>query len=101
MAGADLIAAERLRQVAEEGRTAEHDDEHVDGALGRAALSYLAAAVTTGEFGTEAAGEVWPWERTGEPWRHPVGDRVRRLVKAGALIAAEIDRIERESSARR
>ena len=35
----------------------------------------------------------WPW-REGE-WKPTPDDRVRDLAKAGALIAAEIDRIQR------
>jgi hypothetical protein len=35
--------------------------------------------------------ELWPWD---ESWWKP-GDRIRELAKAGALIAAEIDRLNR------
>jgi hypothetical protein len=35
---------------------------------------------------------AWPWA---EKWWKPSEDQVRNLVKAGALIAAEIDRIQR------
>jgi hypothetical protein len=31
------------------------------------------------------------------PWRRPDVDRITELVKAGALIAAEIDRLQRQS----
>jgi hypothetical protein len=34
----------------------------------------------------------WPW---GTSWFKPSGDDIRDLVKAGALIAAEIDRLQR------
>lgn len=34
----------------------------------------------------------WPWD---EEWWKPSEDPVRNLVKAGALIAAEIDRLQR------
>lgn len=53
--GAELIVAERVRQISQEGWTAEHDDEHTD--------------------------------------------PIRNLVKAGALIAAEIDRLQRARDA--
>jgi len=34
----------------------------------------------------------WPWD---EEWWKPDNDAVRNLAKAGALIAAEIDRLQR------
>jgi len=37
---------------------------------------------------------LWPW---GKEWWKP-SDRRRDLVKAGALIAAEIDRLDRAKS---
>lgn len=86
--GAELIAAERQRQIDEEGYTPAHDAEHVNGELLGAALAYATVVYTGGEFGDEAAREVWP-----ERWRFsPSDDPVRNLVKAGALIAAELDR---------
>lgn len=89
MNGVELIAAERLRQQSEEGYNKEHDLEHCNGELAEAAACYatkrhsydVAMGLQTPWF--------WPWEA--EHWK-PV-DRVRSLVKAGALIAAEIDRI--------
>jgi hypothetical protein len=80
--GAELIAAERRRQVEEEGWTAEHDDAHDDGELARAGAAYAAFSYA-----------LWPWDRSW--WRPEPGDDIRRLVKAGALIVAEIDRLQR------
>jgi hypothetical protein len=77
--GASLIAAERQRQIEQEGYSPEHDEHHGQGQLGMAAKAYL-----TGN------GAAWPWDE--ESWK-PTGDVVRDLVKAGALIAAEIDRL--------
>lgn len=85
--GAALIAAERQRQVDAEGWTPEHDDEHTSGEMRLAASAYLITSPAP-----EHAPGYWPWERS---WWKPSGDPVRDLVKAGALIAAEIDRIER------
>lgn len=80
MTGAERISAERQRQVVREGWTAQHDDrEHSHGELTQAALCYLT--------GNKAG---WPWEMS---WWKPSADRVRDLEKAGALIAAEIDRL--------
>jgi hypothetical protein len=103
--GADLIAAERRRQVEAEGWTPEHDDEHDDSALLNAARSYeLCAAFQLLQHDPEHAESVlvrramdvppiWPWHPS---WWKPSDDPVRNLVKAGALIAAEIDRIQRQ-----
>jgi hypothetical protein len=84
--GAALIAAERERQVSEEGYTAEHDAKQ-KAALVYAGIAYAIAALEpTGP--SYAAGDWWPWGS--DAWK-PTGDAVRDLTKAGALIAAAID----------
>lgn len=83
--GAALIARERERQVSAEGWTTQHDDRHTNAELVRAAQAYIEP--------TRVA-EVWPWE---ESWWKPSTDPIRNLVKAGALIAAEIDRLQRKA----
>lgn len=88
MSGSDLITAERQRQIVAEGWTPEHDAEHVEGEMARAAKCYL-AAVTDGYTSMPAQ---WPWHYS---WWKPSDDPIRNLVKAGALIAAEIDRLSR------
>ena len=96
--GIDLIVAERRRQIEVEGWSAEHDDEHDDCELLNAAICYAGVAgsqVLDGDKGKEAKEgllEVWPW---GTEWWKPSDDPIRNLVKAGALIAAEIDRMQR------
>lgn len=90
-AGVDLIAAERARQVSAEGWTADHDDEHDDGGLAFAAVSYALAAV---EEDTQNAEVWWPWEDAYFKPKTPI----ENLVRAGALIAAEIDRIQRAAA---
>ncbi len=98
MTGVELIAQERRRQIAVERWTARHDDKHICGQLADAASVYamnpgFRARRVTGGCGTETvASELWPWD--GEWWK-PNGGRIRQLVKAGALIAAEIDRLQR------
>lgn len=95
--GAELIAAERVRQVVVEGYTFDRDDLHTHGELARAAMAYtlLPPEIDGGGYYGRAhltPLAFWPW------WRgsfSPTGDRVRDLVKAGALIAAEIDRLQR------
>lgn len=85
--GVDLIYVERLRQVQVEVWTPEHDDAHVDGELARAARAYL--SVDEAEPMIPPVG--WPWETMA--WKP--GDPLRNHVKAGALVAAEIDRLLR------
>jgi hypothetical protein len=96
--GMDLIAAERRRQVEQEGWTAEHDDEHVAGELARAAVAYGITAVWQ-QFAVVPPVEEEPDPAIGWPWGteeyKPGKSAVATLVKAGALIAAEIDRVER------
>jgi hypothetical protein len=100
MSAIEDIAAERKRQIEVEGWTPEHDNCHSGGQLSTAARAYLAHAAHY--TGTEAVGYVlseppsyWPWERS---WWKPKNIR-RDLVRAAALIAAEIDRIDRASQA--
>jgi hypothetical protein len=86
--GAQLIAAERARQISEEGYTAESDDRQTAGQLGMAASCYALPPTLR----DEPLPMLWPW--SGMVWR-PSPSRIRELVKAGALIAAEIDRVRR------
>lgn len=90
--GAELIAAERRRQVEVERYTSEGDD-HYDGTeLLWAAHCYLHSEADLDETGTPVD---WPWHEMF--WKPTPDDRIRELVKAGALIAAEIDRLQRAS----
>lgn len=95
--GVALIAAERKRQVEAEGYTPEHDDEHVRGDLAVAAACYATQAnqglYESGEKARECMLRFWPWDA--KWWKPTPGDRVRELVKAGALIVAEIERLQR------
>ncbi len=94
--GARLIAAERARQMADEGWTPEHDDKHQDDVLAMAAVCYaLPVSLRTLDAPDSEPPTGWPW---GSGWWKPSpDDRVRELVKAGALIAAEIDRLQRSA----
>ena len=100
-AGAELIAEERKRQIEKEGFTAEHDANHLCSELTDAAVMYAMRAywkkrIDPMIIGTdEMPGIMWPFgieffKPSNEPW--PDG-RIKDLVKAGALIAAEIDRL--------
>lgn len=87
--GIDLIAAERTRQIVELGWSDQHDDEHPRGELSCAAICYAAEPGARADL----VDEFWPWSC--DAWRPSPQNRIRELVKAGALIAAEIDRLIR------
>jgi hypothetical protein len=91
--GSERIAAERWRQRDEEGWTPEHDDSHTYAQMTRAAIWYAHEAVTQMGWNLRPNGS-WPWA---QDWWKPSLDPVRNLEKAGALIAAEIDRLQRVS----
>ena len=86
MNGIELIAKERARQVTVEGWSAEHDKEHSKGELLIAALCYAKPGVTS----QTPMPDKWPFE---VKWWKPSDDPTMNLTKAGALIAAEIDRL--------
>lgn len=88
-----LIAAERRRQVEAEGWTQEYDDAHSEGELAAAAGCYALSAVNG--LAESEAKRFWPWEWR---WWKPA-DKKRALVKAGALIVAELERLIREEEA--
>lgn len=86
-AAARDVLAERRRQIEAEGWTPEHDDEHGAGEMAAAAACY---ALNAAGCGCEVA-RNWPWDRS---WWKPSTAR-RDLVKAAALILAEIERLDR------
>lgn len=104
--GIELIAAERERQITAEGWTAAHDDAHEDGDMVSAAIGYLifswwkivgkACGWTRPTVDNIIGDQWWPWDSTW--WKPSEDDQIRNLVKAGALIAAEIDRLKRKES---
>jgi hypothetical protein len=93
--GVELIAAERRRQVAAEDYDPVHDDCHSSGEILDAAIAYI-IAVDLGVFAGTKGGdphEWWPFTDGFKPSGED--DPIRDLTKAGALIAAEIDRLQR------
>lgn len=101
MNGAELIAAERERQIEDLGFDADHDSQYVAGQLASASTCYALLGVycyeMTHHMGYEvrpseidAPPKAWPWSI--DHWK-PSDDLVENLVRAGALIAAEIDRL--------
>ena len=91
MSGVERIAAERQRHFEVEGWTPEHDDAHVNGEMALAASVYAQFAAWPKGWRKFSRPSGWPWERK---WWKPK-DPIRDLEKAGALIAAEIDRLLR------
>ena len=106
MTALEEIAAERRRQIEVEGWTPEHDDQHEYGELAQAAAAYASHTPHREQVdvfaGRAGGGEtrvgwflphvvLWPWERA---WWKP-SNRRRDLIKAGALIVAEIERLDR------
>ncbi|HVJ09297.1 MAG TPA: hypothetical protein VM554_13025 [Acidisarcina sp.] len=91
-----LIAAERRRQIEVEGFTSEHDDEeHWSPSLTNAAQAYAGIAVLQERYADvdlSCIPACWPWDAK---WWKPSTDPVRNRVKAAALIAADIDRLQR------
>jgi len=90
MTGTELIAKERQRQIEEEGWDTQYDDGHPAGDLAVAGACY---AFDVAGF-VLIAKDCWPWGK--EWWKPTPNDSMRQLVKAGALIAAEIDKLQRQ-----
>ena len=93
------VIAERRRQVETEGRTTQHDDANPAGVMSVAAACYAIGAsnalvLAVGDTSTCPAPEVFPWE---DAWWKPTTPR-RDLVKAAALILAEIERLDRAAA---
>lgn len=92
--GIEAIAAERKRQIEVERWTPEHDSQHTDGSIALAASAYAIASCNGNIYRAGEPPPCWPW---GTEWWKPK-DRRSNLVKAGALIAAEIDRLDRATA---
>ncbi|WP_186413273.1 MULTISPECIES: ead/Ea22-like family protein [Citrobacter freundii complex] len=93
------VVAERQRQVSAEGWTPAHDDQHRNNDMAFAAACYAFHAAAASwdledggvPYDSHPVPKNWPWE---PDWWKPTDPR-RDLVKAGALIIAEIERIDR------
>lgn len=95
--GTELIREERVRQITVEGFGPDHDAEHFNGSLAGAAAVYAAVAreQALGDEGPFLPDPIlWLWK---VEWFKP-RDQLSNLVRAGALIAAEIDRVQRAPS---
>ena len=99
------IAAERQRQIEVEGFTTEHDDSHDCREMAVAASCYathyaerqwLVGGFPGGawQYQEDEPEMEWPWD---EEWWKPKAPR-RDLIRAAALIVAEIERLDRKAS---
>lgn len=86
------VLAERRRQIEGEGWTREHDDGHNNRELAMAAVSYTLTAAGMDREGVRT--DFFPFHPR---WWKPTTAR-RDLVKAAALILAEIERLDREEA---
>ena len=95
----ELIADERARQINVEGFSNTSDDYQTNGQLAVAAACYATPRLTrhsaiadyTSIFET-----LWPFKM--DWWKPTPEDRIRELTKAGALIVAEIERLQRAAN---
>ena len=99
------VVEERYRQLQVEEFSAKADDRYVEGELAKAAAAYALVAALSEEQRENVSGnfslrnnswldEVWPWAHR---WWKPK-DRRADLVRAGALIIAEIERLDRAAA---
>lgn len=90
------IHAERRRQVEQKGWTPEHDDEHASDEIAALACFYaMPPAARDWDASSTGYGQTLGAAILPDGWAVKVGDRRRELVKAGALIVAEIQRLDR------
>lgn len=95
------IANERRRQISVEGWTPEHDDQHSSGELAGAAGCYAKHVNARqwcfknnpDDYQCELEPSGWPWE---PKWWKPKNPR-SDLIRAAALIVAELERLDRAS----
>ncbi|MFN7124658.1 MAG: hypothetical protein ACK4M8_02165 [Allorhizobium sp.] len=105
------VVEERRRQVVVEDFRTDEDDHYTCGELAWAATCYLQNAAVAAkmqglglldvgqcvERGTSLPKpKIWPWDAE---WWKPAGQR-RDLIKAAALIIAEIERLDRAELAK-
>lgn len=112
LSGVELITAERQRQISKENWTAEHDDTHGGAEMALMAAHYTLLAAQEDCADQTMAGpeandltrlidlampRLIPsgWRPSSKAKIRNLDGRIGNLVRAGALIAAEIDRLQR------
>ncbi len=98
--GVEIIREERRRQIWEEKFTPKHDAEHKDESLAWVAAIYAAPGIilVNKELAFEGRSYYQPWPQSwSRKWdKRGKHDRIKQLAIAGALCAAEIDRLQAE-----
>jgi hypothetical protein len=100
MTGIEAIKKERERQLNEEGWSPEHDDSHIDHEMAFAAACYaLPKGIRDCIVNKKVKLREWLWSWADNWWKPAkdgsIDERMRELEKAGALCAAEWDRLRR------
>lgn len=109
--GVSIISEERNRQITHEGYDWKQDDSYQNEELALAATVYALPPEWRGVYAganghSNMKRVLWPWDHyTFKPVpsdnstvigkSQSVDNRIKELAKAGALIAAEIDRLQR------
>lgn len=88
----DDVIAERKRQIGSEDFTETHDSNHDQGRLAAAGGCYALYADAFPNTGQPPP--QWPWE---DDWWKPKNFR-RDMVRAAALLIAEIEKFDRDQS---
>ncbi len=88
--GIELITKERQEQIAKHGRSVEHDDQYKVRELSTAAVALLNQHPAIADFPPSWRSNAITHHMASKPYSD-------RLIIAGALIAAEIDRLQRMS----
>ena len=91
----EVAAGRRLHDA--KGWTTAHDDGHVGGEMAGAAACYILSGLRVGRADLnmrlrDVVQDLWPWK----PRRWTLAQRRSDLVKAAALIVAEIERMDRQ-----
>ena len=97
------IIEERLRQIEVEGWTTDHDDRHIEGEFAQAAACYAMPELVRKSYQSYSKFGWFPrwWPKSWSVgWWKPSKDgsiesRKKELIKAGALILAELERLNR------
>lgn len=91
------VLAERQRQIEVEGYDADYDNGSVKHELSFAAVSYIAFGKGASDERLSLPPSTWPWAKS--LWKPK--NRRADLVRAGALIIAEIDRLDRNEAVKK
>ncbi|WP_422101879.1 hypothetical protein [Vreelandella sp.] len=92
------LSNERNRQIHGEGFTLDQDDQWTKGELASLACSYAHHAAIVAHDIVGANEPTWMPSNMDSKWWKPSLDPRRNLIKSGALILAEIERLDRDAA---